>query len=167
MDVRTAPPAWLDNEALSHLPVSLHRLWRTFHTHRHPCTRASLARTQTEKQIQTPRASASTGMISNCRIILPVDVQGFHLALLSRHLPFPGALNLNLVEGLILILRRAWLRTGATGIKTSNNRVPLGLGWRSISGFKQFPGVGGSRVLGGSGWPLWRIWKCLQVQKSI
>lgn len=46
-------------------------------------------------------------MISNCRIILPVDVQGFRLDLLSRHLPFPGALNLNLVEGLILILRRA------------------------------------------------------------
>lgn len=105
-------------------------------------------------------------MISNCRIILPVDVQGFRLALLSRHLPFPGALNLNLVEGLILILRRAWLRTGATGIKTSHSRAPLGLGW-SISGFKQFPGVWGSRVLGGSGWPLWRIWKCLQVQKSI
>lgn len=54
------------------------------------------------KQAQTPsRAAGFTGMISICRMTLPMDVQDFHLAFLSRNISFSRVLN-QVLEGLIL-----------------------------------------------------------------
>lgn len=61
-------------------------------------TRASLACTDSETDLENPsRAAGFTGMVRICRITLPLDVQGFYLAFLSRNIPFssPGGTNLN------------------------------------------------------------------------
>lgn len=67
------------------------------------------------KQVQTPsRAAGFTGMISICRMTLPMDVQDFHLAFLSRKISFSRVLN-QVLEGLILIPQRR--QTGLQELK--------------------------------------------------
>lgn len=62
-----------------------------------------------------------------CRLILPLDVQDFHLAFLSRNFSMSRVLN-QVLDGLILIPQWTWLRTGLQELKLAITRLLWGCG---------------------------------------
>lgn len=81
------------------------------------------------------RAAASTGMISSCRITLPLDRQDFSLSLLSRNF-LPERSKSGPRGTLASSMNR--IRIGAAGSERSS-MTPLG-GGVQFSGFQQFLG---------------------------